>query len=331
MDFFTHLVHGASNASGRDVASLDPISQLHFLQCSIRMEGLADVVDEYGLRQERRRQSLSVEEEEVLMRPIGNRRQLFSLNTNVSPIEANHSFSGIFSDIEAKGLEDVSIRGFTFGGEIGNFEIYWHAGGSCLECYRDESAWELIAEGFAAPSIGHEVILDPNREIIIRRGEISGFYIHSSVQSDRGLMYNSYNAAIAGEDSNLQILCGVARLGDTAFGGRGWYRQHRGFAGAILYENIPLFWSYRKHNQCPKPMRDAIFTILLCHSRSDCIIAVLPFDCLYAILEHLYWRDFIDLDTEFDNGKGLKSWARQCWRQMLRRMVHGRYSPLEDL
>ena len=247
------------------------------------------------------------------------------LATRVRPSNANHSFNGIMFDLQNIGIDDVLVAGLCFGGEIGNYQIFAHMEGSCLECVRDADAWKLIDEGFSNPSPNHFVeIAAPIR---LSAGKIMALYVHSSLQNDRGIMYNAYRGPECGANDDLRILSGVARLGVTPFGAGGWYRQNRGFAGTVEYRRCRLTWNFRDHKRFSLEMRRAIFTMLLCHNRSDCIVSLLPYECLYHILEHLYWRDWPQDPSGNDSGDedSIVANCTGCWKSFLRRMWYGRY------
>jgi hypothetical protein len=254
------------------------------------------------------------------------------LKTDVTPIQANHSFSGVFSDLTNHGIEDVFVSGLSFGGEIGAYSVYWLEKGSSLNHFRFETNWQLVASGFSEPCPSLSVhfaypIRVPSRTT-------AAFYVHSSRQNDRGILYQSFpKGETVGEDDCLVITPGVARLGETPFGGAGWFRQNRGFSGELFYRPEKLLWSFSKHVSFPPHFRNVVFTLLLCWNRDDCLLSYLPYDCLIVVFEQLYWRDFAPQEGEVPEEVGLlgrakKEWCFRFWLDLYRRFIGYSYHRL---
>lgn len=53
------------------------------------------------------------------------------------------------------------------------------------------------------------------------------------------------------------------------------------FARAFKHGFVWPNWSPSLHRSFPKNVRDAIFTVLLCHKKKDCIISLIPKVCLF--------------------------------------------------
>lgn len=91
--------------------------------------------------------------------------------------------------------------------------------------FRQEEKWELIWEGDAEPSLNWECMLVEPK--VLRAGTACGFYVHSSLGNDRGILYQSCYSSACGEDEDLKITPGSARIGVSPFGQHGWTRPNR--------------------------------------------------------------------------------------------------------
>ena len=72
-----------------------------------------------------------------------------------------------------------------------------------------------------------------------------------------------------GEDEYLVIRPGLGHTGNEPFDDRnGWYRSYRGLSGGLKYHAKWKAWNMNEHLLFPSPLRRAVFTLLLCETRS---------------------------------------------------------------
>jgi hypothetical protein len=132
-----------------------------------------------------------------------------------------------------------------------------------------------------------------------------GIYCHSSLPDDLGIQYQSYaKDNIVAEDKFIRILPGLGHTGARPFDDiDGWYRGYRALAGQVYYSAKWKAWSPFQHTMFPRPLKDAVLTMLLCEKRINFdggfsrSLAVLPRDLIYYILEfmHFDWFDLISI------------------------------------
>ncbi len=230
------------------------------------------------------------------------------LRTVISPRDANHTFNGVCSRLVSTSIELAVVRSVVFGGEIGPFTAWWcleergsqRQAAASSEPWTSGRRWTLCAQGVAAPSEEFRAELDV--PLVVPPGGQAWFYVHSALQHDRGIAYQSFSSrdSCVASDANLTMYPGAARLGDTPFGGNGFFRKNRGFAGALCYETERLPWSVMNHKLFPRSFRRCVFQMLLCHNSSEGLLRCLPFEVLLLILEQMYWRDFAVREDEED-------------------------------
>lgn len=231
----------------------------------------------------------------------------FYLPTPVTPARANHSYNGVLFEVEvpAKALEEVVVQGIVCGGEIGRFQIFLHRGQRMAELsrqaeYRWSRNWEKISEGELAAD-WRGLMLPLHNHVRIAPGEAVVFYVHSSLENDLGIAYQSYSTSrpIVADD-NISIYPGYARIGSIPFDDEdmrhhhAWWRPGRGLAGGIQYRCIRKQWSCELHMEFPSTaFRTAVFTFLMiAQLRPESLPGQLPTEALWMILEQLDWRDW---------------------------------------
>ena len=220
------------------------------------------------------------------------------LRTRVGPRTANHSFNGLLFDVRAVGLEDVVVTGLVVGGEIGPYAVFVRDG-TWRQGYTHEEGWTRVAEGHHAPCPeGCELPLA--RPVLVRAGHTCALFVHSRLNNDRGIAYQSfhnYHEPVASDDS-LAVYPGQARIGtdpfvsDEELNRWGWHRGPRGLAGAVVFSCIRVPWSPERHRQFPRVFRDVIVALLWCSSQPDCGLALLPSELFLHLSSFLDWRDW---------------------------------------
>lgn len=69
-------------------------------------------------------------------------------------------------------------------------------------------------------------------------------------------------------DEFISILPGLGHTGSEPFDDHhGWYRSFRGPAGSIKYHAKWKGWTLETHHLFPKPLREAVYLLLLCEKR----------------------------------------------------------------
>lgn len=213
------------------------------------------------------------------------------------PRDADHSYNGIFFDVEVTSIDDIVLDGFNIGGELGSVSVWHRAEGSCIDNYKleVEDGWSCLTQCILEPSHSARIQLDA--PLLLPSGSQTGLYIHAVAEHDQALKYQSCSSRNpSARDNNIRLWAGHARIGSSPFdtgevgGRRNWYRRERAFAGDVIYHSVRLKWSPIEHLRFPSEFRGVVFTLFLCWYRDSCIISMLPLETLFNILECLDWR-----------------------------------------
>lgn len=231
--------------------------------------------------------------------PDGVRR----LITPIQPSDANHSFNGILFDVRCISMEDVEIVSVAVGGDIGPWQVFAKPASIRTGFKRRSDGWVLVGKGVSEPCWRGSQELPLSVPVVIPAGETHALFVHSSLNHDRGILYQTYpnvDAPIC-RDRDLSLFPGEARIGSVPFadddddqaGRWGWYRGPRGLAGHVSYRTRPKLWSPETHRIFPVEFQLAIVTVLLCWQREECGLSILPLEALFTILRKMYWRDWV--------------------------------------
>ena len=167
--------------------------------------------------------------------------------------------------------------------------------------------WEVVAELNIKGSLQNVATIKLSKPVIIRPNCIRGFYIHSKVNHDRALKYQSYRGYehVIADDRSIVMFPGQARCGvepfseedqDPGIWGWSWWRSIRGFSGSVTYRAIKKTWSPKTHHEFPPPFRRMVVILLMAWNRHDCVFQTLPLESLYTVIESMEWDWF---GTEF--------------------------------
>lgn len=175
--------------------------------------------------------------------------------TEVTPAEADHSYSGVVFDVEAKGSTEVIIDALHVGGMLGEISIFasdrsWAGtpanrpgkGGRCgyygvndalvkkdFELVYPESRATFAERhaGYQQPSWDVPLRIPLAKPVRILPGECRALYVHSSLPDDLGVQYRSTEGPdeVTMENDHLRVMPGIGHTGSRPFDTRhGWYR-----------------------------------------------------------------------------------------------------------
>jgi len=232
------------------------------------------------------------------------REGLWRLETRTKPHMGDHSFNGVMFDVENIGIDTVSVAGVVVGGEIGQYTV-WGKLESIQTGYKTKSGWELLAQG-ELYNDRPEVQLPLLRPLVVPAGSVGALYVHSAVQNDRGIYYQScrHDRGSVDADENIRLLPGNARVSPSPFddsddadelGGFWWggWRSSRAFCGQVLYKPIRTIWRWDNHLEfTPEFQRTIVHLMCIWEFREDSVLAMLPQEVLFQIFANLDWRDF---------------------------------------
>ena len=247
--------------------------------------------------------------------------------TEIGPADADHSYSGIVFDVEAKGSTEVVIDAVHVAGMLGEVSIFasggsWAGRPSNRRSRGRRCGWGQVndalvksdfdlvyPESRATPqgrrqgrqqaSWDEPVRIQLARPVRILPGGCSAIYIHSSLPDDLGIQYRSTMDPdeVTLENDHLRIMPGVGHTGSRPFDtrrGYGWYRANRTLCGSVEYRQLERVWRVAEHAEFPMPLRAAVFTMLCANQRAGCVLSLLPVELLLALLEagRLSWDAF---------------------------------------
>jgi len=220
----------------------------------------------------------------------------------------DHTFSGIFFDVEARTLlptKFVEIQSISIRGDLGTVSIY-----STDRSYEGkQSDQEQWMRHFGpmhiepSPEKLYELVLSV--PIRLAPGSSRGVYVHSELPGDQAIVYdNRRNTDYTFEDNVIRIRPGMAHTSNVPFSPQApWggtsFRPHREFVGSMRYGVKLLMWTPEAHHHFPAGFRRSIFTLMCCHKTLASLgsmqspgLGNLPMDVLFYILNMLPWDWF---------------------------------------
>lgn len=245
------------------------------------------------------------------MAPLG---ELAKTETRVKVHQADHSFAGVFFDVEAKGSHELVIDAVWMGGMLGKCTVWacersWagfngrkEQGKRCGWSRRNDAIttqeWALVSRKrqYQPAWDGHRRIrLD--EPVRIRPGETRGLYVHSALPDDLGIQYRSTSSPEenVGESEHLRIHPGLGHTGSIPFDVHsGWLRPNRAPCGVLEYHVRRRCWCVEESSEFPQALRRAVMTMLLANNRpyssTSNVLGILPKDVLlYALEGTLEW------------------------------------------
>ena len=255
------------------------------------------------------------------------------LMTNIQPKDANHSYNGVIQDIESVGPFDIEITSFFVAGMLGRVRVFardrpwkvdnddrrnphhWWAHSESIS----QTGWHLVGDEVCSPSWDKPREIRLNTPVRLLPHARIGFYIHSSLPDDLGIQYQSYRSSEESFalDKYLVLWPGLGHTGSQPFDDEhGWYRAHRGLAGGLRYKSTLKGWSPFSHSIFPKPLKQAVSTMLMCQhemvgeeERLKTNAVTVPIKrvtphIIYNICEFMHWDWFIDCEDPAYGQKG---------------------------
>jgi len=211
-----------------------------------------------------------------------NNKPIYSLTTDITAAEANHSYNGIIFDIQCIGPYEINILSISIGGMLGRIRIYardrpWSANTITPTTNQwwahqespSREGWELVVDKFYRPSWDRHIEIKLNKPIKLLPHTRRGFYCHSSLPDDLGIQYQSYQNKDnkVAESQYVIIYPGLGHTGSIPFDDtHGWYRSYRGLAGSISYTAEWKGWSPFEHHIFPNELKQSVLTLLLCQN-----------------------------------------------------------------
>ncbi len=246
--------------------------------------------------------------------------EVIQLATDVQPAQADHSFAGVVFDVATLSDWEATLRSFHVAGQLGTVSVYAARDGWCdvgdvqravarsgwgnANDMIDSSRWDLVARARHSPSWNAcvEIVLD--KPVRILPGSAAGIYIHTDVENDGGLIYQSCaRSDVLGGNDHISILPGLGHTSSTPFGtDDGWWASSRtrmrGLSGAVSYTVRRRFWSIADAPEMPLSLRNAVRLVLLCHARGGNALGILPKVLVHTILEYCSWSWFEQSEAE---------------------------------
>eukprot|EP00040_Diaphanoeca_grandis_P005257 m.32052 g.32052 ORF g.32052 m.32052 type:complete len:405 (-) comp16571_c0_seq1:258-1472(-) len=225
----------------------------------------------------------------------------------------DHSFNGVFFNVRCgtelpivyTTLDSLWIRG-----ELGPMKVFITKEPVSFEgVYNNPQEWELLYDKSHEPHNEYdgnsddgasryaELKLDVKR--VVNPGETYGVYVHSGLESDRGVVYDDSNRSRRVIDNgSLCVQQGAyAHLNCEPFnmtapwGGHG-IRRNREFVGRISFGVRWILWTPEQHNRFPEQYKSIVMTLILCWNRLDTELSWLPQEMVFFILNMIPWGTF---------------------------------------
>jgi len=207
---------------------------------------------------------------------------------------ANHTFNGVVFEVKSKcPTAVIRVESFWVGGDLGEITIW------ACPTYKTATntpptgeGWINVAADTYEPCWTDSTEVKLTKPVDIDPYKSMGFYIHSALNNDQGLAYNSHSGVVC-EDKNTSVWAGWGHTRSVPFLQQSWsWRRNRGPSGAMSYSQIYTLWCPRTHYKFPPSFKKVVFCLLAIHSKRPLsLLSQLPLDALYAILEfcHLQW------------------------------------------
>jgi len=233
--------------------------------------------------------------------PIIERNEPNKLQFPTQVNNANHTYNGVSFHVRSKSLTAViRVESFWVGGDLGQVTIW----ASSAYGFNPTSPpvgedWINVAAGEYEPCWTDSTEIKLLKPVDINPGATMGFYIHSAVNNDNGIAYNSHSGLVC-EDKNTSVWAGFGHTSSDAFSmDHGWsWRRNRGPSGAMSYSQVFTLWCPRTHSKFPPSFKKVVFCLLAIHSKRPLsLLSQLPLDVLYNVLEYCHLQWFEDDET----------------------------------
>eukprot|EP01032_Pedospumella_encystans_P009037 gene9037-10673_t len=234
------------------------------------------------LKQHLTKQAMSAGKE---TRADPNEKPRITLSTTIGAADADHSYNGVIFDVASPGPFEVNLLSISIAGMLGRVRIYardgpWEddkprKGPSPHWWAHRESVspqgWELIADRTCRPSWDKPLEIPFDKPVKLLPHTCRALYCHSGLPDDLGIQYQSYKKNdIVAFDGHIEIRPGLGHTGSEPFDEQhGWYRAHRGPAGAVTYNVQRKGWTPFEHAIFPTPLRRAVVALLQCQNHDN--------------------------------------------------------------
>lgn len=159
-----------------------------------------------------------------------------------------------------------------------------------------EKYWDKVFDGIKRPSFHQYCSLDLGANpIVLKPGEIRGIYIHSTLESDKAIVYDNRHSLKTHDDQFLTVLPGRAHVSPEVFGtrpiwgfGNSW-RENREFVGRISYGVVYKLWNPCENLSFGGNFRNLARVLFMCQRRWESQLSVLSDDCIFYILNMCRW------------------------------------------
>lgn len=131
--------------------------------------------------------------------------------------------------------------------------------------------------------------------IIIKPGEIRGIYVHSTIESDRGIVYDNQQKIKTYDDQFLTVLPGRAHVSPRVFGAQpiwGWgnaWRDSREFVGRISFGVVYKLWNPSENLKFGGKFQTLATVLFMCQRRWESPFSMLSDDAIFYILNMCRW------------------------------------------
>ena len=220
----------------------------------------------------------------------------------------DHTFCGVMFNIQnhsKQPLEYLEIQSLCVRGDLGPMTV-WVTPNTFHQKNEDQSQWTLVYSATHERSRKTYTKLELQHPVRLKPNEKMGFYIHSALHGDQGLVYDNRRGAISAQDPNICVESGLAHIGRVPFSRDGmWgfaWRRNRQFVGRVCYGTKYLLWQPAQsiHDKFPAAFQKAVDVMLLVdykHLR----FTQLPEHVVWYIVRGLIciksWRLFYFTDT----------------------------------
>lgn len=212
----------------------------------------------------------------------------------------DHTFNGVMFNICCKELlpiESISIDSLSVRGALGPMSVWCSKEGAYEDKREDQTQWYKLYEGNHEPNFESLVELKFTCPMFLEPGEVRGFYVHSALPGDEGLVYDNSKSDVTHSDNFICVTSGLAHISNTPFspiGMWGWggsWRGNREFVGRLSYGAQYKLWNPRAqtHLKFPDHFKTMVWTFLMAANRLESPLSYLPGDVLLYILNMLRW------------------------------------------
>lgn len=229
----------------------------------------------------------------------------------------DHTFNGMMFSVVALPLlpiEVIELKSLAVRGALGPLTV-WFTEGPFQDKYEDADSWKRIYKATHSSSFDELVELHFDTPVHLAPGGEVSLYVHSALPNDQGIVYDNQRAEVTHSDRFIQVLPGIAHLSNVPFdslGHWGWgaWRRRREFVGRLNYGVKYVLWNPEPNtfSLFPKHFQKMCLTLLLCHSRPESPLHMIPLEIVFYLLNMCPYDwpgDMTDAQVS-----GMKRWKR---------------------